>query len=576
MTFRSPSNVILSSQGPASVVRSCWLLLVVVSLLLVAGPQSVDAASLSPRARIQADRELVGIMQIRDRGQIDGALERVAALIARYPDFVPAHRLYQEMAVLSGRTPVLVEAEYRHLAETQPEDPRANLLHAAATLSAISASPELLNREVLRDIERKIALAEGAPEFRSQALLLSADIARWGGDGARYESQIRAALKADKRSLTVRSDLSIYLASRKEWAEASDVCIGLVTDAPWRLISCTPLVPSKAGKAAPSQADQDRLIRQVERIEKRAKKDAVTAQSLERFFAAVGEKRGAKRVEGLLSGLDEAWVPPVARNPYASPLPGGELDAGSIDFIEMLQSLRKDHADDPGVRVKRLLELSAAVPEDPRMIAYYHRELAFTLRNPAVDDRAASRAAIRKAWEATPDDPSVMNELAYMSAVDGVDLEESLVLVDAALTRLLGEPFEPMDISFGDSFADFEIARAETVGAYLDTRGWVLFQLGRFDEAQRALVQAGLMTRDGTVQAHLGRTCHALGNTRGAFHHLIRGLALGTEDGEVVRTLAEALYAELHVIPGGLDVLVQALQEELLREGMEVLGGAAR
>jgi hypothetical protein len=78
------------------------------------------------------------------------------------------------------------------------------------------------------------------------------------------------------------------------------------------------------------------------------------------------------------------------------------------------------------------------------------------------------------------------------------------------------------------------------------------------------------------VQAHLGRTCHALGNTRGAFHHLIRGLALGTEDGEVVRALAEVLYAELHVIPGGLDVLVQALQEELLREGMEVLGGAAR
>jgi tetratricopeptide (TPR) repeat protein len=206
------------------------------------------------------------------------------------------------------------------------------------------------------------------------------------------------------------------------------------------------------------------------------------------------------------------------------------------------------------------------------MVAYYNRELAFTMRNPKVDDRPGSRAAVRRASEATPDDPTVMNELAYMSAVDGVDLEEAMTLVDGALARLLGQPFDPMDIAFGERFADFEIARAETVGAYLDTRGWVLFQLGRFEEAQRDLVQASLLTRDGTVQAHLGRARHAVGNVRGAFHHLIRGLALGTEDSEVVRALAESLYDELHIVPGGLDALVQALQEELLRQGMEALG----
>ena len=118
-----------------------------------------------------------------------------------------------------------------------------------------------------------------------------------------------------------------------------------------------------------------------------------------------------------------------------------------------------------------------------------------------------------------------------------------------------------MDINFGESFADYEIARGETVGAYLDTRGWVLFKMRRFEEARRDLEQASLMTRDGTVQAHLGRTRHALGNSRGAFHHLVRALALGTEETEEVRVLAEALYEELHAISGGLDGLVQALQE---------------
>lgn len=550
------------------------LALVVLSLVLGGWTQPGEAAPLSRRGEVQADRDLVGIMQIRDRGQIMVALEGVAELIAKHPDFIPAHRLYQEMAVLSGRTPVLVEAEYRHLAESHPEDPRANLLHASASLSAISAAPDLLNRETLRDIERKIALAEGAKEFRSQALLLSADIARWGGDAARYESQVRAALEADKRSLTVRSDLSIFLASRKAWDEASDVCIGLIAEAPWRLISCAPLVPNKAGLPAPTQDDQDRLISQVERIEKKAQTDAVTLQSLERFYAVVGEKRGVKRVQGQLAALDAAWVPPVSRNPYVSPLPGGELDRESIAFIEVLQSLRKDYSDEPAVRVERLQQLEMSVPRDPRMVAYYYRELAFTMRNPKVDDRPGSRAAVRRALEATPDDPTVMNELAYMSAADGLDLEEAMTLVDRALARLLGQPFDPMDIAFGDRFVDFEIARGETVGAYLDTRGWVLFQLGRFEEAQRDLVQASLLTRDGTVQAHLGRARHALGNVRGAFHHLIRGLALGTEETVIVRALAESLYDELHIVPGGLDALVQALQQELLREGMGALGSA--
>jgi len=47
---------------------------------------------------------------------------------------------------------------------------------------------------------------------------------------------------------------------------------------------------------------------------------------------------------------------------------------------------------------------------------------------------------------------------------------------------------------------------------------------------------------------------------------------LGTEDSDVVRALAESLYDELHIVPGGLDALVKALQEELLRQGMEALG----
>ena len=40
---------------------------------------------------------------------------------------------------------------------------------------------------------------------------------------------------------------------------------------------------------------------------------------------------------------------------------------------------------------------------------------------------------------------------------------------------------------------------------------------------------------------------------------------------EEVRAMAEGIYGELHAIPGGLDLLVTGLQEELLRQGMSAL-----
>ena len=557
------------STGPTRILLFLGLALVV-GLALPSG-EALASKKLSHREELRLDRELVSVMQIRDRGEMIGALDAALELIDERSDFVPAHRLYQEIAVLARRSAALVEAEYRHFYESQPEEPLANLLHAAATLAAVTAAPEMLDREVLRDVERKIALAEGSPALRAQARLLRADIARWGGDADRYEEQLRAALSAAGRSPSVRSDLSIFLATKGQWDEATEFCLGLVADAPWRLISCAPLVPGKAGAEGPSQRDQDRLVAAVEKVEKRFGEDAVVLQGLERFYSAVGERRGAKRVAARLLELDSSWKGPVARNPYVTPLDGGEFSRESVSFIESLQELRELGKKDPKARVKRFSELGSKLPKDRRVEAYYYRELAFALRHPSIDDRAASLVAIRKAWEALPEQASAMNELAYMSAVEGENLEESLKLADAALATVLGAEFTPQEIPFGKSFADFEIALGETVGAYYDTRGWVLYKLGRFEEARIDLELASLLTRDGTVQGHLGRVRFALGNKRGAFHHLIRALALGTEEPEEVRAMAEGIYGELHAIPGGLDLLVTGLQEELLRQGMSAL-----
>ena len=135
----------------------------------------------------------------------------------------------------------------------------------------------------------------------------------------------------------------------------------------------------------------------------------------------------------------------------------------------------------------------------------YLRQKAYALRAKEVLDRDGSRAAVREAMELLPDDPHIINEWAYMSALDKVDLAQALEAIEKALLMLLGENFALLELDPGESFDEWEGDRSESVGAFVDTRGWVLYQLGRHEEAARDLELASLLTSDGTVQGHLGR-----------------------------------------------------------------------
>ena len=90
-----------------------------------------------------------------------------------------------------------------------------------------------------------------------------------------------------------------------------------------------------------------------------------------------------------------------------------------------------------------------------------------------------AEAALRRALAAQPDNASVMNELAYFNAERGAKLPEALQLVDRALK------------TFPDS------------GNVLDTKGWVLFRMGRLEEAEKVLRRALEKGDNDVVAAHL-------------------------------------------------------------------------
>ncbi|MCP4867975.1 MAG: redoxin domain-containing protein [Proteobacteria bacterium] len=548
------------------VTRAALMLLA--ALLLV--PALADAKPRGKKARLAADIDykLVEIMHLRDRGDLVQAVESAQELVRTHPDSISAHRLYQELAVLSRRNGRLIEAEYRHYLAQAPDDSRRKLLHASATMAATVVTPSMRREEVVREIERGLAAAQGNKDLKADAHMVSADLAHLKGDRPAVEENLRASVDAARTNYLVRADLLAFLASEKKWDEAVEICLDLIDEAPWRLMACAMLMPQKAGMPGASPEDQDRIAIALEKVEEDFSDDAVVLQSLEWLYDYLEEKRGSTRLRNRLAELDPEWSPPLRRNPYLEALPGGELTEQEIELLEKVTEIKEQTTGDAWARVRALQQLGAQITEeDPaRYRSLYYRDLAFALRHPEVLDRDASRAAARAAMVAMPEDASVLNEWAYMSAMDKVDLPEALEAIDKALELLLGVPFEPISLEPGGTFSDYEIDRAESIGAYVDTRGWVLYQLDRHEEAVRDLYMASLLTSDGTVQGHLGRARYAVGNDRGAFTHLLRAMALGTEDEEAVRALAAHLYEKLHVVPGGLEALVEATRDQLREE----------
>ena len=551
--------------------RTAGTLLLALTLL----PLSVAEAGRGRKAKkgsdaLRADRVVAEAEQLRDRGDLSAAVTLLQAEIAAHEGNVGAHRLYQQLAALGRRSGILVEAEYRHHLNQKPEDPLRQLLHAAALMTLAAVEPGRANEDMLRQIEKQVATAEADKALVAEARYVAADLAGSMNELGDAEKRLREALEVDPTHPAVRADLTLLLAARLAWDEATATCLELVDIAPWRLEACTPLITRKSSEHAAPPADQDRIAERLERLEGEIQDDQLSLQALEAFYRSVGEKRGSRKLQARLEELRPGWTAPLRRNPYIAPLPGGELTEHEVDHLERLSELHDKVGEDPWVRVRLLREFLKSLPEDVvRIRAMAHRELAYALRDEAVMDRDASRASIQAALELRPDDASILNEWAYMSALDQVDLPEALAAVDRAMELSLGEAWSPLDIDPGEPFAQWEVERGESIGAYIDTRGWVLYQLDRHAEAVRELELAALLTADGTVQGHLGRARYAVGNDAGAFPALLRGLALGCEDKEEVEQLAQHLYDKLHVIPGGLPALVdaarKAMEEELYR-----------
>ncbi len=199
----------------------------------------------------------------------------------------------------------------------------------------------------------------------------------------------------------------------------------------------------------------------------------------------------------------------------AAPLAGDEDPATQLQVARLLVELEEE-----GEAAERVLELAAADTLPARFMAgqffsatgrfdealpHLRRALEIALEEERDDVRADTHFWLGQALERTgevdqaarqfrevlklrPDDTTAMNYLGYMWAEAGVELEAALQLVERAVQ------IEPEN------------------GSYVDSLGWALFRLGRFEEARASLERASqLSPGNAVILEHLGDVYRATG-----------------------------------------------------------------
>lgn len=168
----------------------------------------------------------------------------------------------------------------------------------------------------------------------------------------------------------------------------------------------------------------------------------------------------------------------------------GEVD-GAFTLADIYQEAKR-HTDALAV----LAPLATALPDDDRVA------LRVATAHEAAGRIADAERAIRSVVARDPLNAPALNALGYMLANRGLKVPEALTLVDRALVV---EPTNP---------------------AYLDSRGWALFKLGRVAEAEAPLVQAATaLAGSSVIQFHLAEVLAALGKRAEAAARLERALA---------------------------------------------------
>ncbi len=173
-------------------------------------------------------------------------------------------------------------------------------------------------------------------------------------------------------------------------------------------------------------------------------------------------------------------------------------------------------------------------PIQSQWFSYYARGIS----HERLGDWPNAEADFRMALELNPGQPQVLNYLGYSMVENNINLDEALEMIEDAVA-----------------------ARPDS-GFIVDSLGWVLYRLGRFEEAVGHMERATeLMPVDPVVNDHLGDVYWSVGRKTEAQFQWMRALSF-IDDSTAADAKPDRIRAKLSQ---GLDAVLAEEGEKTLQ-----------
>ncbi|MEZ4320127.1 MAG: TlpA disulfide reductase family protein [Myxococcota bacterium] len=447
-----------------------------------------------------------------DRGCAHEAWVRASEALRAAPDDAGAHRARVNARIAEGWTQRLeITAEYEALHATYP-DLFGIRVGLASALAQDPQSPACTRiAELLAD------RAEQPPE-------------------ARYHA-VRALLRAAGKC----SDLPKDRLDAEIEAIGAEGVSAAATLAVWNRLQRDPLSVGADEMLASARSYPDRApsyARELEKAGAAGRKSRAALVDLAKTWLGSDDLvlvlAGARVLKA--SGRDTSDV--LARIDAEAPCRPREAYEPPSDLVRTIYEAGKQPTHE--LALDGLDAIAKKIPASGPERTLWQRERAERLE--ALGRDAEWYAAIKDASQASPDDGRLANQFAWAASERGQDLEAALTAITHVLPSLDTETWDTRMTLEG-----WQGVHRNRVANWADTRGWLLHQLGRDEEAREALQRAIVATKSGNILAHTGIVLHALGEDDAAYAHLRAAYAIpggvrdATTDAEA-RPHLEALW----------------------------------
>ena len=136
--------------------------------------------------------------------------------------------------------------------------------------------------------------------------------------------------------------------------------------------------------------------------------------------------------------------------------------------------------------------------------------------------------------------PIVLNDIAYYLAVTGVQLDKALQYAESAVTSMANNlrNVEASNLTHDD------LENVASLAAYWDTLGWVYFQKGDVDTAEKYIKAAWLLQQHSEVGHHMGMIAEKRGNKPDAIRFYAQAVVADREVPEARESLLKLTSAD--------------------------------